>query len=101
MENSAPDFPNSRKVYANGTLHPDIRVPMREISLSPTKVSADKEEVNPAVWVYDTSGPYTDPSVQIDIRKGLSPLRQSWIQKRGDTEALSGQTSSYGRARQA
>jgi phosphomethylpyrimidine synthase len=90
-------LPNSRKVYVEGS-RPDIRVPMREITQSETPVSFGAEK-NPPIFVYDTSGPYTDPTVSIDIRSGLSPLRQQWIDERGDTDALSGPTSKYGHAR--
>ena len=87
-------LPNSRKVYVQGS-RPDIRVPMREISQSDTPASFGAEK-NPPVYVYDTSGPYTDPSAKIDIRDGLAPLRAKWIEDRGDTEALSGPTSKFG-----
>ncbi len=90
-------LPNSRKVYIEGT-HPGVRVPMREITQSDTPASMGAEK-NPAILVYDTSGPYTDPAVKIDIRSGLAPLRQPWIEARGDTEALTGPTSRYGRER--
>jgi phosphomethylpyrimidine synthase len=73
---------------------------MREISLTPTKTSSDLEE-NPSFLIYDTSGPYTDPEVQIDIHRGLAPLRQSWILERGDVEELSAMSSEYGRMRAA
>ena len=87
-------LPNSRKVYVQGS-RPDIRVPMREISQSDTPASFGAEK-NPPVYVYDTSGPYTDPTARIDIRDGLAPLRARWIEERGDTEALSGPSSSFG-----
>jgi len=90
-------LPNSRKVYIEGS-RPDIRVPMREISLSPTTTSDGIEE-NPPVLVYDTSGPYTDPDVEISLEKGLNPLRQAWISERDDTEALDDLSSAYGRTR--
>jgi len=90
-------LPNSRKVYISGTL-PDVRVPMREITQSDTPASMGAEK-NPALLVYDTSGPYTDPAVKIDIRSGLAALRQNWIEARGDTEPLTGPTSRYGRER--
>ncbi|MGH7198631.1 MAG: phosphomethylpyrimidine synthase ThiC [Candidatus Omnitrophota bacterium] len=73
---SSPGFPSSRKMYVSGTLHPAIRVPMREISLSE----------NPPLCVYDTSGPYTDPGARISVREGLEPVRASWIVRRGDAE---------------
>ncbi len=90
-------FPNSKKIYIQGS-RDDIRVPMREISQSPTLVGAVKED-NPCIAVYDTSGPYTDQSVQIDIRKGLNHLRKAWIDERDDTETLLQFTSEYGRQR--
>jgi phosphomethylpyrimidine synthase len=91
-------LPRSRKVYIEGG--PGVRVPMREISQSDTP-AAFGAEANPPVFVYDTSGPYTDPSVRIDIRKGLAPLRAQWIEARGDTTLLEGPTSRYGQDRLA
>ena len=90
-------FAKSRKVHIEGS-RPDVRVPFREISLSdtPSAFGADK---NPPVVVYDTSGPYTDPSVNIDIRDGLPALRAKWIEERNDTEQLGGPTSEYGQQR--
>ncbi len=90
-------FPNSRKVYVQGS-RADIRVPMREITLSPTQTTTGVEE-NPPVMVYDTSGPYTDPDIEIDLEKGLDPIRQAWITERDDTEALTDLSSDYGRER--
>ncbi|QJQ98400.1 phosphomethylpyrimidine synthase ThiC [Halomonas sp. PGE1] len=90
-------LPGSRKVYVEGS-RPDIRVPFREISLSPTKTSGADEE-NPPLLVYDTSGPYTDPNAEIDLRRGLPELRRAWIEARGDTEQLDGPTSEYGKRR--
>jgi phosphomethylpyrimidine synthase len=98
-EAAVKPLPNSRKVYVTGS-RPDIRVPMREITQSATPASFGAES-NPAVFVYDTSGPYTDPSTKIDIRSGLAPLRSKWIEERNDTEALEGPTSRYGRERLA
>jgi phosphomethylpyrimidine synthase len=92
-------FPNSRKIYVQGS-RPDIRVPMREISLAATPAGMGSEH-NPPVTVYDTSGPYTDPAVHIDIRQGLPEVRSRWIAERGDTETLSALTSEYGRRRAA
>ena len=92
-------LPNSRKVYVTGS-QPDIRVPMREIAQSDTP-SAFGGEKNPPIFVYDTSGPYTDPEAKIDIRQGLPALRQRWIEARGDTESLAGLTSAFGRERAA
>ncbi len=90
-------FAGSRKIYVEGALD-GVRVPMREISLSATQSKSGEIE-NPAVTVYDTSGPYTDPDATIDLRLGLSALRQQWIDARGDSEVLSGQSSEYGRRR--
>src|SRR5215213_141315 len=92
-------LPNSRKVYIEGS-RPDIRVPMREISQSDTPASMGAEK-NPPIYVYDTSGPYTDPQARIDIRSGLPALRARWIEERKDTEELSGPTSRYGQERLA
>jgi len=87
-------LPNSQKVYIQGS-SPDIQVPMRAISQSDTPASMG-EEKNPPVWVYDTSGPYTDPHAAIDVRNGLPALRAKWIADRGDTEELAGPSSRYG-----
>jgi phosphomethylpyrimidine synthase len=92
-----PISPNSKKVYVEGKLHPDIQVPFREIKLASTIIqnsagSEPIEEKNDPVLVYDTSGPYTDPEVKIDVRKGLTPIRQQWILSRGDVEAYAGRT---------
>ncbi|KIG11005.1 phosphomethylpyrimidine synthase ThiC [Caballeronia concitans] len=92
-------LPNSRKVYVSGST-PDIRVPMREITQSDTPDGFGGEK-NPPVYVYDTSGPYTDPDAKIDIRSGLPALRAGWIDKRGDTEELAGLSSEFGRERAA
>ncbi len=91
-------LPNSRKVYVEGS-RPDLRVPMREISQADTPTAFGGEQ-NPPIYVYDCSGPYTDPAAKIDIRQGLPALRQKWIEERGDTELLSGLSSEYGRARE-
>ena len=76
-------FPASRKVYTPGRLYPDLRVPHREITLSPTHIhNSDRIEENAPLRVYDTSGPYTDPEVAVDVRSGLSALRRGWIEGR-------------------
>jgi len=98
-EASVQPFPNSRKIHVQGS-RPDIRVPMREILLSDTPASIGAEK-NPSVTVYDTSGPYTDPYAEIDIRKGLPASRAQWIEERNDSEILSELTSEYGRLRAA
>jgi phosphomethylpyrimidine synthase len=94
----------SRKIYVPGKLHLEIRVAMREIALADTERKFDfgfPSEQNAPVTVYDTSGPYTDPNVEIDLKKGLPRLRQQWILGRGDVEQLSGTTSEYGQQRAA
>ncbi|TCV84240.1 phosphomethylpyrimidine synthase ThiC [Sulfurirhabdus autotrophica] len=90
-------LPNSRKVYVQGS-RDDIRVPMREISQSDTTASFGAE-TNPPIFVYDTSGPYTDPDVKIDIRTGLPSVRTPWIEERDDTELLKGPSSGFGQER--
>jgi len=108
-EAAVKPLPNSRKVYIAGS-RSDIRVPMREIRQSDTPLhsgaaaqggAAARSEPNPPIFVYDASGPYTDPEARIDIRQGLPPLRQKWILERGDTEDLAGPSSRYGRERLA
>ncbi|WP_205342943.1 phosphomethylpyrimidine synthase ThiC [Denitrificimonas caeni] len=96
-QQSIQPFPNSRKIYVEGS-RPDILVPMREISLTPTETDEGIEE-NAPVFVYDTSGPYSDPCVKIDVRKGLTDVRSSWIVERDDTEILSGLSSSFSQER--
>ena len=91
-------FPGSKKIYIEGS-RPDIQVPMREITQSLTTTTAEPEE-NPPITVYDTSGPFTDPTVSIDLLKGMPDLRSKWITEREDTEQLDGPTSSYGQERQ-
>ena len=87
-------LPRSRKVYLEGS-RPDVRVPVREITQSETSASFGSE-ANPSLVVYDTSGPYSDPDVTIDIRSGLAPLRARWIAERNDTDELAGPSSSFG-----
>ncbi|HSE01930.1 MAG TPA: phosphomethylpyrimidine synthase ThiC [Burkholderiales bacterium] len=103
-EAAVKPLPNSRKVYVEGS-RPDIRVPMREIRQSDTPLhsgaAAARSEPNPPIFVYDTSGPYTDPAMKIDIRRGLDPVRLPWILERKDTEELAGPTSQYGQQRAA
>ena len=102
-QDSVQPFPKSRKVYVEGS-RSDIRVPMREITLDDTPLAMAGEggnEKNDPLYVYDTSGPYTDPDANIDIRKGLAPLREKWILEREDTEQLTGLSSEYGRVREA
>ncbi|MBT1688176.1 phosphomethylpyrimidine synthase ThiC [Dawidia soli] len=89
----------SRKVYVAGSLHP-VQVAMREITLSPTRLHNGQLVENPPVTVYDTGGAYTDDQQDINVRKGLPRLRESWIMGRGDVESLENVSSDYGRARQ-
>ncbi|MFH1658999.1 MAG: phosphomethylpyrimidine synthase ThiC [Pseudomonadota bacterium] len=90
-------LPNSRKVYIEGS-RPDIRVPMREISQDDTPTAFGGEK-NPPIFVYDCSGPYSDPATKIDIRSGLPALRAGWIAERGDVEELADLSSEFGRKR--
>lgn len=95
---SRSPFPNSRKIYVPGAIH-NIQVAMREISLTDTKISGNVFTKNPSVAVYDTSGAYTDPTIEIDVRKGLPKLREEWIIGRDDTEQLDSISSEYGQER--
>ncbi|MEK5330388.1 phosphomethylpyrimidine synthase ThiC [Lysinibacillus sp. FSL W8-0992] len=88
--NIMTSFEGSKKVYVEGS-RPDILVPMREIKLSPTTGSFG-EENNAPIRVYDTSGPYTDPTYKVDITKGLPALRRAWIKERSDVEEYEGRT---------
>jgi phosphomethylpyrimidine synthase len=83
-------LPNSRKVYVSGELHPEIKVPFREISLAPTKSMNGEIEVNEPVRVYDTSGPWSDPDFRGDVQRGLPALREKWIRGRGDVDLIGG-----------
>ena len=94
-------FPASRKVYVRGA-QADVRVPMREISLTATKaMNGDTPIANEPITIYDTSGPYTDPDVTIDAQAGLAPYRRNWVIGRNDVVELSEISSQYGRARAA
>ncbi|QCA20338.1 phosphomethylpyrimidine synthase ThiC [Citrobacter freundii] len=97
-------FPNSKRIYIAGS-QPDIRIPMREIQLSPTLIGGSKDtpqfEENEAVPVYDTSGPYGDPDVAINVQMGLAKLRQPWISARNDSEELDDRSSAYTKERLA
>jgi phosphomethylpyrimidine synthase len=92
-------FAQSKKVYVSGSRHPSLRVPMREISLAPTLHANGRETPNEALLVYDTSGPYTDPAVDIDLRRGLEPLREAWLAANPAIETLNGLSSEYSLAR--
>lgn len=89
----------SKKIYVQGTLYPEIKVPMREIQLSPTKLSDGRLEDNAPVTVYDTSGPYTDPNIDINPEKGIERIREQWIINRGDVEQLDGFSAEYSNER--
>lgn len=96
-------YPGSEKVYIDGKLHP-IKVAMRKVNLTPTVKVIDGERTtrkNAPVYVYDTSGVYTDPEVKIDINEGLPRLREEWIARRDDLQQLPHITSDYGRMREA
>ena len=103
MKNHRITYPRSEKVYLSGTIYPDIKVGMRKVSQVPTvTVDADgnkTEHANPDVYIYDTSGFYSDPSFKIDLKKGLPRLREKWMLSRGDVEQLPEITSEYGRMR--
>lgn len=96
-------YPGSEKVYMSGKMHPELRVAMRRVLLTPT-VTKDKNgkkhfSENAPVMIYDTSGPYSDPTAEIDLKKGLPRLREAWILERGGVEKLKEYTSVYCRER--
>jgi phosphomethylpyrimidine synthase len=93
-------FANSEKIYVPGVLHPELRVPMRQVTQSPTRGRKGLVE-NPPIALYDTSGPYSDPKVEIDVHRGLPRLREAWVRARGDVAELPGTQSAFGAARQA
>ena len=90
-------LPASKKVYLQGS-RPDIQVPMREIQLSTTPTGLGGEDNSPLL-VYDTSGAYTDPNIEIDLNKGLPHIRETWLEQRGDSEVLEQLSSTFGQAR--
>ena len=95
-------FPRSEKVYLPGTLYPELRVAMRKVEQVPSTTFVNGEKVispNPDIYVYDTSGPFSDPDIEIDLKKGLPRLREPWILHRNDVEQLPEITSEYGRMR--
>ena len=94
---SVQPFTRSQKIYVQGS-RPDILVPMREVTLGVTPTDFGGE-INAPVVIYDTSGPYTDPNVIIDVRKGLADIRSPWIESRNDTERLAGLSSNFGQER--
>src|SRR3954465_13421016 len=89
MKTAESQLPNSRRIYIDGQ-QPGVRVPFREIDQNPTRDFKNELEENPAVRVYDTSGPYGDPSLANDVREGLPTLRREWIAGRGDVEEYQG-----------
>ncbi len=93
-------YPASEKIYVQGS-RPDIRVPMRKVTLSDTPVHFGAIEKNGPLYIYDTSGVYTDPNVEVDLKKGLTAMRAAWILERGDTEELPEPSSNYGKERLA
>ena len=97
-------YPNSEKIYMQGKLFPSINVAMRRVNLTPTVKIIDGERIvrdNEPVYIYDTSGVYTDPDVKIDINRGIPRIREQWIAQRDDIEQLDAITSDYGRMREA
>ncbi|MCG8575238.1 MAG: phosphomethylpyrimidine synthase ThiC, partial [Flavobacteriales bacterium] len=96
-------FRASEKIYVNGTIHEDVKVAMRKISLTDSKAmfvdGEFKKAKNEPVVVYDTSGPFTDPNIEIDVKKGVPSIRQKWIEERGDVEQLDEITSDFGKER--
>ena len=95
-------FQRSEKVYMPGKLFPEIRVAMRRVEQVPSTHFKGDEKIitpNPKVYIYDTSGAFSDPAITVDLKKGLPRLRESWILKRGDVEQLPEITSEYGRMR--
>ncbi|MCH1508816.1 MAG: phosphomethylpyrimidine synthase, partial [Akkermansiaceae bacterium] len=90
IEKDPTIFPNSTRIYVEGSIHPSIKVPMREIRLSHTEHPNGRIEENPPIRVYDCSGPWGDPSFDGDVTQGLPALRRDWILKRGDIEEYEG-----------
>lgn len=96
-------FPGSEKIYVAGSIHPNVKVAMRQINLSNSKAMFTRGEFvkdkNQPVVVYDTSGPFTDPAIEIDVKKGIPAIRQQWIEERGDVEKLNEISSDFGKER--
>ena len=102
MNNDKKAYAQREKAYMNGKLFPFIRVGMQKVNLTPTvKIVNGEKEMTPnaPVYIYDTSGPFSDPSIQIDLKKGLPRMREAWITARGDVEQLPSITSEYGKMR--
>ena len=105
MPNDNKAYAKREKAYMSGTLFPYIKVGMTRVNLTPT-VTKDKNgvphmEQNAPVYIYDTSGPFSDPEIEVDLKKGLPRLREQWIIERNDTEQLKEVTSDYGKMRLA
>ena len=94
-------LPGSEKIYVEGERFPFLRVPMRRIRMSDTILENGEREKNEDVVVYDTSGPYTDTSYEVNLHRGVPKIREQWIEDRGDTLRLEGLSSEYGRMRQS
>ena len=91
----------SQKVYITSTTDARVRVPMRKIAMSPTELEGRAPVENAPLYVYDTSGPFTDPDIPVDVTRGIPRIREEWILERGDTEELATLSSEYGRMRLA
>ena len=105
MVNDNKAYAKREKAYMSGTLYPDIRVGMTKVNLTPTVTKDERgiphTELNAPVYIYDTSGPFSDPDIQVDLKKGLPRMREQWIIDRNDTEQLPEVTSDYGKQRLA
>ena len=102
MEEKNKAYAHAEKAYMKGSLYPFIKVGMQKVNLTPTVTIENGEKKitpNAPVYVYDTSGPFSDPDIQIDLKKGLPRMRESWITERGDVEQLPSITSEYGKMR--
>ncbi len=93
-------FPKSSKVYLSSPRFPELKVPLRKVTQSPTRHANGRTSENAPVLLYDTSGPFTDPSIEVDLRRGLAPVR-TWVERRADVERLPASTSEFARAREA
>ena len=105
MINDNKAYAKREKAYMQGKRYPDVRVGMTKVNLTPT-VTKDADgkthmEPNDPVYIYDTSGPFSDPNIEVDLKKGLPRLREPWILQRNDTEQLAEITSEYGKQRLA
>ena len=101
-ETNDKPYAHREKAYMQGRIYPFLKVGMQKVNLTPTVTLKGGEKVmtpNAPVYIYDTSGPFSDPSIEIDLKKGLPRMREPWIQERGDVEQLPGITSEYGRMR--